>query len=475
MLIADIIQAPRVHSKLTIDSETLAHEDLFSRAGAVASEAQERGGAAVAVDAMPTVSTVAAVLGGLAAGVPVVPLPPDGGVSELAHMLRDSGSTAIYTDRPDHYASLGLAVQCRQVPSRSKHPLSPTVSDADATAVVLYTSGTTGQPKGVSLSQAAIRADLKALFDRWQVTPDDTVAHGLPLYHVHGLILGVLGPLMAGAGIIHTGKPTPERYAAARKEGASTYFAVPTVWSRVCRAPVLASALTGARLLVSGSAALPPSVFVPLQEMTGCPVLERYGMTETMITVSTALDRPRLPGMVGWAIEGVDTRIVDEAGTPMEHGAARSGDLQVRGPIMFNGYLHMPEATAASFTEDGWFRTGDVATIDADGCHRIVGRASTDLIKSGGFRIGAGEIEDSLRSHPGVRDCAVIGVPDDDLGQRIEAFVLAEDAAVTEQALVNHVACDLSFHKRPRKVHFVSDLPRNHMGKVQKTQLLDKR
>ncbi|MBO0840798.1 MAG: AMP-binding protein, partial [Sciscionella sp.] len=283
-----------------------------------------------------------------------------------------------------------------------------------------------------------------------------------------------------------TGKSTPANYARAR---GSLYFGVPTIWSRVCADPVAAQALSTARLLVSGSAPLPVGVFRQLREFTGSAPVERYGMTETLITVSARADGQRRPGYVGTPIAGVRTRLASDDGTPVAHDGARCADpdqqigdetvgvLEVCGPTVFSGYLGQPtvggqSSTAESFTDDGWFRTGDVATIDADGWHRIVGRASTDLIKSGGYRIGAGEIEDALLAHPSVREAAVIGVPDDDLGQRIVGYVVASDN-VTGSALIEFVANELSWHKRPREIRFVDSLPRNAMGKIQKKSLID--
>ncbi len=336
--------------------------------------------------------------------------------------------------------------------------------------MILYTSGTTGAPKGVLLSRRGIAAGLDGLAEAWQWTADDTVAHGLPLFHTHGLILGVLGSLHIGSRLVHTGKPTPERYAEA---GATMYFGVPTVWTRITRDERAAAALASARLLVSGSAPLPVPVFDRLRELTGQAPIERYGMTETMITLSTRADGERRPGWVGQPVAGAQTRIQADDGTSVPHDGESIGRLQVRGPMLFDGYLNRPEVTAASWTEDGWFVTGDLAAIDADGFHRIVGRESVDLIKSGGYRIGAGEIETSLLARPEVTEVAVIGAPDDDLGQRIVAYVVTDsDTADLADRLITHVAEDLSWHKRPREVRFVPALPRNAMGKVQKKALM---
>jgi fatty acid CoA ligase FadD36 len=219
---------------------------------------------------------------------------------------------------------------------------------------------------------------------------------------------------------------------------------------------------------VSGSAALPVPVFDDMVRLTGHAPVERYGATESLITVSTRPDGERRPGWVGLPLDGMTTRLVDESDAPVAHDGEAIGRLEVRTPTMFDGYLNRPDATADALTADGFYRTGDVAVIDGDGMHRIVGRESVDLIKSGGYRIGAGEVETVLLDHPGVAEVAVVGVPDDDLGQRIVAFVVGD---ADPQALIDYVAQQLSAHKRPREVRIVDALPRNAMGKVLKKEL----
>jgi fatty acid CoA ligase FadD36 len=245
------------------------------------------------------------------------------------------------------------------------------------------------------------------------------------------------------------------------------YFGVPTVWSRVVDDGDAARALTSARLLVSGSAPLPVPVFDGLARLTGHQPVERYGSTESLITLSTRADGERRPGSVGLPLTGVQTRLVDEDGATLPHDGETIGRLHVQSPTMFDGYLNRPDATAEAFDGD-WYRTGDVAVIDDAGMHRIVGRESVDLIKTGGFRVGAGEIEAVLLGHPGVAEVAVVGVPDDDLGQRIVAFVVGD---AEPQTLIDYVAQELSVHKRPREVRLVDSLPRNAMGKVLKMDL----
>ncbi|MBM7085939.1 acyl-CoA synthetase [Micromonospora humidisoli] len=424
----------------------------------------------VAVETTPTMETVVGVVGALLAGTAVVPVPPDAGPREREHILRDSAAGALLAPAGTTPEDSPAADRLPVVPvdlgrvSATTHP----EPGPERTALILYTSGTTGAPKGALLSRGAIATCLDGLADAWAWTPDDLLVHGLPLFHVHGLVLGVLGPLRVGGRLHHVGRPQPERYAAA---GGTLYFGVPTIWSRIAAASASARALRGARLLVSGSAALPTAVFDELTGLTGHRVVERYGMTETLITVSARADGPRRPGAVGVPLPGVRTRIVDEQGRDLPTDGAAMGELLVTGPTLFDGYLNRPDADAASRTADGWFRTGDVATVGPDGWHRIVGRASTDLIKSGGYRIGAGEVEEALLAHPAVREAAVVGLPHPDLGQQVTAYVVGD--GVTGPELVDFVARHLSVHKRPREVRLVDALPRNALGKVQKKRLVE--
>lgn len=386
---ADIADAVR------IDGAVLSRGDLVGGATSVA----ERVAVAqrVAVLAKPTATTVLAVTGCLIAGVTVVPVPADVGAAERRHILTDSGAQAWLGEHPDE--SEGLPHIPVRLHARSWHRYAEPAPES--TAIIMYTSGTTGLPKGVPITRKAIAADIDALAKAWEWTAEDTLVHGLPLFHVHGLVLGLIGSLRIGNRFVHTGKPTPERYAEAK---GTLYFGVPTVWSRVVNNVDAAMALSSARLLVSGSAPLPVPVFEQLTELTGKPPVERYGSTESLITISTLVNGERRPGWVGVPVEGVQTRLVDENGVEVPHDGETIGRLQIKGPTVFEGYLNRPEATAEAFDDDGWFRTGDVAVIDAGGMHRIVGRESVDLIKSGGYRIGAGEIETVLLGHPGVKE-----------------------------------------------------------------------
>lgn len=442
-----------------IDGVTLSRSDLVGAGTSVAERVARA--QRVAILATPSATTVLAVTGCLIAGVPFVPVPADVGATERAHLISDSGAQAWLGELPAE--TEGLPHIPVRMHARSWHRYAEPAPDS--TAIIMYTSGTTGLPKGVKITRRAIAADIDALAQAWQWTAADTLVHGLPLFHVHGLVLGLLGSLRIGNRFVHTGKPSPAGYAQA---GGSLYFGVPTVWSRIAADEEAARALAGARLLVSGSAALPVPVFDALVRLTGHAPVERYGSTESLITLSTRADGERRPGWVGLPLDGVQTRLVDEHGALVPHDGETIGQLQIKGPTVFTGYLNRPDATAEAFDPEGWFRTGDVAVVDADGMHRIVGRESVDLIKSGGYRIGAGEIETVLLGYPGVDEVAVVGVPDADLGQRIVAFVVGD---VEPARVIDFVAEQLSVHKRPREVRIVASLPRNAMGKVLKKEL----
>ncbi len=457
---------------IRVGNTAMSGPELLGAAAVVADQIAERPSEGpVAVLAEPTARTLVAMVGGLLAGVPIVPVPPDVGPGERAHVLADSGASLWIGERPPE---ITLPVRKVDLNRRSGDPAREVPHDGPA--LVLYTSGTTGAPKGVLLSKAAMGAGLDGLFDAWEWTADDTLGHGLPLFHVHGLVLGVFGALRVGSPLVHVGRPKPASYAAAvREHGASLLFGVPTIWSRVAADPDAAAALRPARLLVSGSAPLPVRVFEQLREHTGQAPVERYGMSETMITVAVRADGERRPGWVGVPVTGVETRLAstDEEtdGELLPHDGESIGELQVRGPGLFEGYLGRPDATAETWTRDGWFRTGDAAVIDEGGYHRIVGRRSVDLIKTGGYRVGAGEIETALLEHTGISEAAVVGEPDDDLGQRIVAHVVLAGDPVDPEEVIAFVADRLSAHKRPREVRVVDALPRNAMGKVQKARL----
>jgi malonyl-CoA/methylmalonyl-CoA synthetase len=456
----------------------LTYSELRDEAHVVA--AGLAGRSRVAVLAEPRAETCVAVIGALLAGIPVVPLNPRSGPSELGHVLADAQPDAVLL-APGSEAPPGLEPVVLELGRHGSGPLPPAPPygspDPEDPALIVYTSGTTGPPKGAVLPRRAIASNLDALAVAWGWTEEDTVIHGLPLFHVHGLVIGVLGPIRRAGAVSHVGRFSPESVERALDAGGQTMlFGVPTMYRRLAdaaeRSSSLAQALAGARLLVSGSAALPTSEHKRLEQLTGRGVVERYGMTETLMNTAIRFDGEPAPGTVGAPVDGVELRLVDDDGEAMGARDGQSiGEIEVRGSNLFLGYLNRPDATEAAMHE-GWFRTGDMATIDERGYVRIVGRRATDLIKSGGYKIGAGEIEGSLREHPGVDDAAVTAEPDDDLGQRIVAWVVLHPGARADpEELIEHVASDLAPHKRPRVIRFLDELPRNELGKVQKQRL----
>ncbi|WP_030347887.1 acyl-CoA synthetase [Streptomyces sp. NRRL S-1022] len=463
---------------LRFGPRTLTYGELAGAAGALAARIGRAG--RVAVWATAELETAVAVTGALVAGVAAVPLNPKSGEKELAHILSDSAPSLVLaapgTELPPVLA--GLPRIDVDVSAAGALP-AERAADGDP-ALVVYTSGTTGPPKGAVLPRRALATTLDALADAWQWTGDDVLVHGLPLFHVHGLVLGVLGPLRRGGSVRHLGRFTPEGVARELKAGATMMFGVPTMYHRIAEAlpgdPELAAALAGARLLVSGSAALPVHDHERIAAATGRRVIERYGMTETLMNTAVRADGEARPGTVGLPLPGVELRLVEEDGTEIgAYDGESVGEIQVRGPNLFSEYLNRPDATAAAFTADGWFRTGDMAVREPDGYVRIVGRKATDLIKSGGYKIGAGEIENALLEHPGVREAAVTGEPDADLGERIVAWIVPADPGSPPGAeeLAGHVARRLAPHKRPRVVRYLEALPRNDMGKIMKRALAD--
>jgi len=444
---------------VTIGERSVSASSLVDQAERLAGAI--KGAKVMAVRAVVELDTVIAVVAGLRAGVPVVPIAHDAGVVEREHILRDSGADIICGT--DDWSEVDLP----RIPINASSAGAPTRVDALETALIMYTSGTTGAPKGVEIPPRAIIACLDGLADAWQWTRDDHLVHGLPLFHVHGLVLGVLGALRRGCVLTHTGRPTPESYAAAVSRGGSLFFGVPTVWGRVVGDPASARQLRSARAIVSGSAPLPVAVFEQLRDLTGVVPLERYGMTETLITISTRFDGDRRPGWVGLPIRGVEARVRNDDGSIVVPDGSTIGTLEIRGATLGRGYLGLPEATAASMTSDGWFITGDSTVVDQSGMYRIVGRTSVDIIKCGGFKVGAGEVEAAIMEVEGVVEAAVIGVPDDDLGESITAVVVV-NAPIAANTVIDHVASTLAAHKRPRRVVFVDELPRNALGKVQK-------
>jgi malonyl-CoA/methylmalonyl-CoA synthetase len=340
----------------------------------------------------------------------------------------------------------------------------------DQVALLAFTSGTTGRPKGVPLTHANLLSGAEALRRAWGWTPDDRLLLSLPLFHMHGLGVGVHGTLLAGASAALFERFDPEQILEAASRPESTlFFGVPTMYSRLVDAPGV-ERLRHLRLCVSGSAPLSADLHQRIRQATGQVVLERYGMTETVMLTSNPLDPAdgeRRPGTVGRPLPGVDLRL--DPGTD---------EIQVRGPNVFGGYLDRPGASssdpdAGAFTDDGWFRTGDIGQLDVDGYLSIIGRAK-DLIITGGYNVYPSEIEAVVRGCPGVADAAVAGIASDEWGEIVGAWIELEpdaDPALVVDRVGPWCADRLAPYKRPRQIQVVDALPRNALGKIQRDQL----
>ncbi len=447
--------------------------------------------ARVALLAPPGAAYVAGQWGSWMAGGVSVPLSPQQTSHEWEHILDDSRATEAIV-APEHAEALGPVAALRGIrltstgtavaapsPGRFEWPSIPALGP-DRRALMLYTSGTTSLPKGVVLTHGNLAAQVACLTEAWEWQPDDCALHVLPLNHTHGVINVLACALWNGAACEFAGGFDTARVWQRLASGDLTVFmAVPTIYSRLIaawrEAPQAVRAAwsrgaAGLRLCVSGSAALPVPVLEAWREMTGHTLLERYGMTETGMALSNPLHGARRPGFVGAPLPGVEVRVVGEAGEEVAAGAP--GELLVRGPGVFREYWDRADATAAAFAADGWFRTGDVAACE-DGAFRILGRLSVDIIKSGGEKVSALEVEAVLRLHPDIADCAVVGLPDPEWGECVAAVVALRGAATLAlPALRDWARMRLSGPKLPRRLLTVPALPRNAMGKVVKPELI---
>ncbi len=337
-------------------------------------------------------------------------------------------------------------------------------------ALIGYTSGTTGRPKGAVLSHANLLASVRALELAWRWTSDDVLVLALPLFHMHGLGVGLHGTLAVGARAVLQPSFEPDAvFDAIREHRATMFFGVPTMYSRLEVSP-RAAELSALRLCVSGSAPMPAELHDAVREASGQHVIERYGMTETVMLVSNPYDEPRRAGTVGFPLPGVEVRLDALDASDSEHdpmAGADATEILVRGPNVFSGYWERPDDNTASF-DDGWFRTGDLG-VWGDGYLRIVGRAK-ELIICGGFNVYPREVEEAIAEHPDVIECAVGGEPDPEWGQVVVAYVVA-DRDFDDDELKDYVGERLAYYKRPRRTYRISALPRNALGKVQRQRL----
>jgi malonyl-CoA/methylmalonyl-CoA synthetase len=355
-----------------------------------------------------------------------------------------------------------------------------TLRDGVDMAALLYSSGTTGRPKGIMLSHDNLRKSAETLVEAWGFSAADHLLHMLPIYHVHGLFVGVSCVLMSGASMSwHRG--FNDAAAVVSMPDCTVMMGVPTYYTRLLSNPDFGPKCSAnMRLFISGSAPLLVETFVEFETRCGHTILERYGMSETNMNTSNPLHGERRAGTVGPPLPGVALRLVDDAGLPMLDARATGaiGDLQVRGSNVFAGYWRMPKKTAEDFTADGFFDTGDKATIDADGYISIVGRAK-DLVICGGLNVYPKEIELVIDDMAGVKESAVIGVPHADFGEAVVAVIVAGEpeqgrSVLTPEQIIAHCRTQLANFKVPKQVEFIDSLPRNTMGKVQKNLLRDR-
>ena len=420
------------------------------------------------------------------AGGIAVPLGVAATEPEIEHVLRDAGVGVVLASRRMEERiealchRLGIRLRSVEDALETRAGALPRVI-SQRRAMILYTSGTTSKPKGVVTTHASIEAQITALVEAWGWREDDRIPLFLPLHHVHGIV-NVLGcALWSGAFVEAFESFDTDRILERVGHKAYTVFmAVPTVYVKLIRALEaaepeerrrFAEGFGSMRLMVSGSAALPASVHETWTGLTGQKLLERYGMTEIGMALSNPLEGERRPGAVGRPLPRVEVRLTGESGDVIE-GESEPGEIQVRGPAVFREYWNKPDVTRASFV-DGWFRTGDMA-VREDGYYRILGRISVDIIKSGGHKLSALEIEDVLRQHPAIRDCAVVGLADDTWGEVVAVAAVVRGGEGLDLAGLQAWAGErLSREKIPRRLKIVPDFPRNAMGKVMKPAIRD--
>jgi len=416
------------------------------------------------------------------AGGIAVPLPMGSPAAELAYFLQDAGAAALVSDGGNRETLAGAASECGEleihlVSELLRSPAAPTLPQvaSDRRAMILYTSGTTSRPKGVVTSHANITAQITSLTEAWEWTANDRILLCLPLHHVHGIINVVSCALWSGA--ICEMLPRFDADVVWKRIGRgelTLFMAVPTIYFKLInvweayspnRQAIFRGGARNLRLMVSGSAALPVSTLERWREITGHTLLERYGMTEIGMALSNPYRGERIPGTVGKPLPQVQVRLADESGSGVVEGTP--GEIEVRGPNVFHEYWQRPEATREAF-RDGWFRTGDTAVVE-NGVYRILGRTNVDILKTGGHKVSALEIEEALREHPAIRECAVVGLPDSEWGERVCAALVLNDGHALELETLRAWGKDrLAVHKIPSRLLLLDELPRNAMGKVTK-------
>ena len=480
---------------LEIDGEAVSRGELDRRAARIGGWLRARGirpGERVLISSPSSVRLVACYLGVLRAGAVAVLASPALTAPELRHLVRDAAARAAFVSEAPRHALGEVAADTPSLETvvpigdgdgdlgdgghgyldvlEGGEPLAARPLDPDAPALLAYTSGTTGTPKGVPLTHANLLASIRAAMLAWRWSADDALVHALPLAHQHGLG-GLHAALLSGARVVLLSRFEPRRLAAlAAATRATVLFAVPTMYERLLTVPEAELApLRGLRLAVSGSAPLEAELATRVGSVLGQPPLERYGTTESGLDVSN-LYSARRPGAVGFALPGVELRIADRHGETLADG--RDGEVLVRGPQVFSGYLGMPEATAEAFHQGGWFRTGDVGRIDSDAGHLVLSGRIKEVIITGGLNVYPREVEQALEQHPSVAEAGVAGLPSERWGEQVTAWVVPAPGATIEVAdLLAHARARLAPYKCPKQVLVVAGLPRNSMGKLMRRKL----
>jgi malonyl-CoA/methylmalonyl-CoA synthetase len=416
------------------------------------------------------------------AGGIAVPICVSYPVASIEHVLDDALCSVIICDS-EFKASLVPFAKSRDIPLLSSSiGISSNIDlpkvNADRSAMILYTSGTTGKPKGVVTTHSNIEAQISTLVKAWHWSEEDHILNVLPLHHVHGIINVVSCALWSGATCQFINKFEAKAVIDIFLDGkVNVFMSVPTIyykltsyWETLSKTEQkdIYDCMNQFRLMISGSAALPISTMEQWKKISGQTLLERYGMTEIGMAISNSYSEDRLPGFIGKPLPSVEIRLLDENGNPVKEG--KTGEIQVKGANVFKEYWNNESATKAAFTPDGWFITGDVAKVE-NGNYKIVGRKSVDIIKSGGYKISALEIEEVLRTHPQIKDCAVLGIPDVEWDEIICASLVLDTDSIDLNSLKNWMKELLPNYKTPRKYLIQDDLPRNVMGKVTKNEL----
>jgi malonyl-CoA/methylmalonyl-CoA synthetase len=475
---------PAVHDASGTTSYAALHARAVSVATALLDDERDLSEARVAVLVEPGADWVAAIWGVWAAGGIAVPLSPLHPLAEWQYILDDAMANTIVIDEAhaDRIAPLVGTRRLLALDAFGAATRALPVIGADRRALILYTSGTTGRPKGVVHTHGSLAAQIGALVEAWRWTAADHTLLVLPLHHVHGIVNVTCCALAVGAQLtVHEKFDASAAWSLFESGLLTCFHAVPTIWARLLTAYDQVDPATQAarrlamrqlRLIVSGSAALPVSVLERWREVSGHTLLERYGMTEIGMALSNPYLGVRVPGHVGVPLPRVEVRTVNESGDVISPDLP--GELEVRGPAVMLEYWNRPDDTARAL-RDGWFRTGDVAVLEqTEGgpSYRLLGRQSTDILKTGGYKVSALEIEEVLRAHPSVAECAVVGLPDEEWGEQIAVAIEARGSeGLTLDAMRAFLRERLAIYKVPSALAIADQLPRNAMGKVVKSEV----